>query len=76
MSMKTSKTSLRIVSGVFIYVFCVMAASAGAQSMDELHKAAIKEGGVVNFYGTLAHSGNQGQSRRCHGGQACCQGDH
>jgi iron(III) transport system substrate-binding protein len=27
---------------------------AGAQSWDELHKAAIKEGGVVNFYATLA----------------------
>lgn len=54
MSMKTSKTSLRIVSGVLIYILCVMASPAGAQSMDELHKAAIKEGGVVNFYGTLA----------------------
>ena len=54
MSMKTSKTSLRIVSGVLIYILCVMTSPAGAQSMDELHKAAIKEGGVVNFYGTLA----------------------
>jgi iron(III) transport system substrate-binding protein len=24
-----------------------------AQSFDELHKAAIKEGGTLNFYGTL-----------------------
>jgi iron(III) transport system substrate-binding protein len=28
--------------------------TAGAQSLEELHKAAVKEGGVVNFYGTLA----------------------
>lgn len=27
---------------------------ASAQSLDELHKLAIKEGGTVNFYGTLA----------------------
>ena len=49
MSMKTSKASLKIVSVILIYVLCVMAAPARAQSMDELHKAAIKEGGVVNF---------------------------
>ena len=30
------------------------APSAGAQTWDELHKAAVKEGGTVNFYGTLA----------------------
>jgi iron(III) transport system substrate-binding protein len=29
-------------------------APAGAQTWDELHKAAVKEGGTVNFYGTLA----------------------
>lgn len=28
--------------------------ATGAQSLEELHKAAIKEGGTVNFYGTLA----------------------
>ena len=54
MSMKTSKAFLKIVSVILIYVLCVMAAPAGAQSMEELHKAAVKEGGVVNFYGTLA----------------------
>jgi iron(III) transport system substrate-binding protein len=27
---------------------------ATAQSLDELHKAAVKEGGTLNFYGTLA----------------------
>src|ERR1700752_2914202 len=30
------------------------ATTVGAQTWDELHKAAIKEGGTVNFYGTLA----------------------
>jgi len=54
MSMKTRNASLNIFNGILIYVFCVMTSPAGAQSMDELHKAAIKEGGVVNFYGTLA----------------------
>lgn len=35
--------------------FCLWAySSAGAQSWDELYKAALKEGGVINFYGTLA----------------------
>jgi len=29
-------------------------APAHAQSLDELHKAALKEGGTLNFYGTLA----------------------
>src|SRR5512132_2815912 len=29
-------------------------AQTGAQSLDELHKLALKEGGVVNFYATLA----------------------
>lgn len=54
MSMKTNKASSKIVSVILIYVFCVMAAPAGAQSMDELHKLALKEGGTLNFYGTLA----------------------
>lgn len=30
------------------------AGNAGAQSLDELHKLALKEGGVLNFYATLA----------------------
>ena len=32
----------------------MLVSSAGAQSLDELHKLALKEGGVVNFYATLA----------------------
>jgi iron(III) transport system substrate-binding protein len=42
---------LRLVS-----LLAVLAAGsfAQAQSLDELHKAALKEGGTLNFYGTLA----------------------
>ncbi|HXF75729.1 MAG TPA: extracellular solute-binding protein [Methylomirabilota bacterium] len=38
-----------------LFLFVVFFASpAGAQSLDELHKQALKEGGTINFYGTLA----------------------
>ena len=41
---------------VCILVFVLFASSAWAQSesMDELYKKALKEGGTLNFYGTLA----------------------
>src|SRR5512144_2920500 len=51
---KHNKVSLKIVSLVLGYGFLAAFSSAGAQTWDELHKAAIKEGGVVNFYATLA----------------------
>jgi iron(III) transport system substrate-binding protein len=38
------------VSGVLL----AAVSTVGAQSLEELHKAALKEGGTVNFYGTLA----------------------
>jgi iron(III) transport system substrate-binding protein len=44
----------RIASFVFGYVLCAMVGTTAAQSLDELHKLALKEGGTVNFYGTLA----------------------
>jgi iron(III) transport system substrate-binding protein len=42
-----------------VYFIITIAALAGApvgsaQSLDELHKRAVKEGGTLNFYGTLA----------------------
>lgn len=42
--------------GSFVSGVLLLAAvsTTGAQSLEELHKAAIKEGGTVNFYGTLA----------------------
>ena len=41
-------------SSVFGFLFFLLSWPAGAQSLDELHKQALKEGGTVNFYGTLA----------------------
>ena len=40
----------------FTILFVLVASSAWAQSesMDELYKKALKEGGTLNFYGTLA----------------------
>src|SRR4249919_209131 len=43
-----------IVSFALGYLLLAAFSTASAQTWDELHKAALKEGGVVNFYGTLA----------------------
>jgi iron(III) transport system substrate-binding protein len=48
------KVSLKIVGLVLGYLLLAAFSTASAQTWDELHKAAIKEGGTVNFYGTLA----------------------
>jgi iron(III) transport system substrate-binding protein len=52
--MRTIRKSVQ--SGVLALILCALAVSAGAQSesMDELYKKALKEGGTVNFYGTMA----------------------
>jgi iron(III) transport system substrate-binding protein len=49
-----STASLKI--GSFLVGSMLLAAfsTAGAQTWEELHKLALKEGGTVNFYGTLA----------------------
>ena len=49
-----NKVTLKI--GIFVlgYLFSAVFTPAGAQTWEELHKAALKEGGTVNFYGTLA----------------------
>ena len=39
---------------VFSVLLAAAGAPVGAQSLDELHKQALKEGGTLNFYGTLA----------------------
>jgi iron(III) transport system substrate-binding protein len=39
---------------VLLLVALVVPLQSGAQSLDELHKAAVKEGGTLNFYATLA----------------------
>src|SRR6187549_2640648 len=45
-----------ILSRAVLVLSLIVAAgsSVQSQSLDELHKAALKEGGTVNFYGTLA----------------------
>lgn len=49
-----NKVTLKIGILVLGYLFSAVFTPAGAQTWEELHKAAIKEGGTVNFYGTLA----------------------
>ena len=49
-----NRTSLKTGSFVFGCLLLAAFSTAGAQTWDELHKAAVKEGGSVNFYGTLA----------------------
>src|SRR5207245_3100953 len=48
---KAFLTILSLVAGVMI---ASPSAPVSGQSLDELHKLALKEGGTLNFYGTLA----------------------
>jgi iron(III) transport system substrate-binding protein len=48
------KMSLTMASCVLGYVLFGLVGTTGAQSLDDLHKLALKEGGTVNFYATLA----------------------
>jgi iron(III) transport system substrate-binding protein len=48
---------MKLIRGIMVSAILLaltVAGDAGAQSLDELHKLALKEGGTVNFYGTLA----------------------
>ena len=47
-------SSLKIGSFLAGALLVTTVSMAGAQTLEELHKAALKEGGTVNFYGTLA----------------------
>ena len=49
-----SKSARRAVRLIVMTAMLAGAASGYGQSLDELHKRALKEGGTVNFYGTLA----------------------
>ncbi len=49
-----SRVVLLVFSTLMIAGIIGSYAPARAQSLDELHKAALKEGGGLNFYGTLA----------------------
>src|SRR5262245_22458700 len=48
---KISLTFASLVLGCLVYG---LPSTASAQTWEELHKLALKEGGTVNFYGTLA----------------------
>src|ERR1700756_3169160 len=54
--MHRSKRPASRIAGSFILscVSLIFASTVGAQSLDEIHKQALKEGGTLNFYGTLA----------------------
>jgi len=54
MSAMRNQVSLKIAAFVLGVLLCGSVSTTGAQSLDELHKLALKEGGTVNFYGTLA----------------------
>lgn len=43
-----------VTAGILSCLLFVFSSPAAGQSMDELYKQALKEGGTVNFYGTLA----------------------
>jgi iron(III) transport system substrate-binding protein len=43
-----------LLTGLIGFALALASASLHAQSLDELHKQALKEGGTMNFYGTLA----------------------
>ncbi len=51
---KNPKAFVTIVSLALLLGFGARSTPARAQSLDELYKTALKEGGTVNFYGTLA----------------------
>ena len=43
-----------VLTTMWVWMLSVFSLSVYAQSLDELHKQAVKEGGTMNFYGTLA----------------------
>src|SRR5947209_3883777 len=45
---------VRVTGLVITYVLCLFILPVDAQSIDELYKQALKEGGTLNFYATLA----------------------
>src|SRR3970040_3191182 len=48
------KCSLVLFAAWLFLVFGALTGRVNPQSLDEIHKAAVKEGGTLNFYGTLA----------------------
>src|SRR3989442_7711136 len=52
--LRKRKAFLTILSLVVGVTIASTSAPVSGQSLDELHKLALKEGGTLNFYGTLA----------------------
>jgi hypothetical protein len=48
------RRSLQTAAFALVFVLCACSAWAQSESMDQLYKKALKEGGILNFYGTLA----------------------
>jgi iron(III) transport system substrate-binding protein len=48
------RAAMTVSSSVLTALLFIFISSAGAQTLDEVYKQALKEGGTVNFYGTLA----------------------
>ncbi|MGH7825440.1 MAG: ABC transporter substrate-binding protein [Candidatus Binatia bacterium] len=48
------RMSMKAFSLLIMILAITLPATVRGQSLDELHKAALKEGGTLNFYGTLA----------------------
>lgn len=46
--------NLNFASATVVATILMLSPKLQAQSLDELHKSALKEGGTINFYGTLA----------------------
>jgi ABC-type Fe3+ transport system substrate-binding protein len=50
----SSGRSLKVVAYLVALFVCLVSSRAVAQPLDEVYKQALKEGGTLNFYGTLA----------------------
>ena len=54
MKTRASSWSLMVIGGLLGVVLVWGISPVHGQSLEELHQRALKEGGTVNFYGTLA----------------------
>src|SRR5262245_1467015 len=48
------RASVRLCRRLIVILALAVPATLPAQNLDEIHKAAVKEGGTLNFYATLA----------------------
>jgi iron(III) transport system substrate-binding protein len=52
--MSAVRKLLTLAASVFVLLFIAVSPASQAQTIDEVYKSALKEGGTLNFYGTLA----------------------